>query len=225
MADPIHDPMGFNDKPRTPAPPPDRIKCPKCKRTLPLEWRRNRERSDGALMLAQQPDDHHLHLVFAEHDYNPVDVIVASCRVAPQGADAWQAATEPIVHDSGAKRSEKMPHYASIDGAFMWRLAQVHTGAPRGENRLDHRTGFSYHGGDLGYGRGNWHKGLPMVDTFGHLIKHLYDWKEIIEQGRQPDNDDLAAAVWNIEVLMRFEQQYIVEFRKLREDEASSHAR
>jgi hypothetical protein len=113
-----------------------------------------------------------------------------------------------ITHSSGAHRSQLMPHYASIDSGFLWRLAQVHTGAARGTERRDLRTGFHYHGGDLGYGRGNWHKGLPMVDTFGHLLNHLYEWKDSIDAGIVPHNDDLAAAAWNIEVLMRFEQEY-----------------
>jgi hypothetical protein len=106
-----------------------------------------------------------------------------------------------------------MPHFASIDAGFLWRLAQIHTGAAKGTERLDERTGYHYHGGDLGYGRGNWHKGLPMVDTFGHLMVHLYTWKEMVDAGTRSHADELGAAAWNIEVLMRFEDQYIQEAR------------
>jgi hypothetical protein len=122
-----------------------------------------------------------------------------------------------IVHPSGAKRSQLMPHFASIDERFLWRLAQIHTGALKGSERLDERTGYWYHGGDLGYGRGNWHKGLPMVDTFGHLMVHLLSWKETVDSGVQPRNDELGAAAWNIEVLMRFEDQYIAEAKLAKE--------
>ena len=144
------------------------------------------------------------------------DSLTPEHRTARDEAMKITASTsaDPVVHPTGAKRSQLMPHYASIDELFLWRLAQVHTGAPKGEHRLDPRTGFQYHGGDLEYGRGNWRKGLPMVDTFGHLMRHLYDWKEMIDQGEMPANDELGAAAWNIEVLMHFERQYVREAKQ-----------
>ena len=53
-------------------------------------------------------------------------------------------------------------------------------------------TGFSYAGGSLGYGYGNWAKGLPLRDTFNHIIEHLYFWLDSIEQGKPTIDDDLA---------------------------------
>lgn len=105
-------------------------------------------------------------------------------------ASAPVPAPAPHVYPSGAQRSAKAPHYHSIRPEFLRRIAIRHTGQP------------FYDGGDSKYGEYNWMKGLPWQDTFNHLIDHLFQWKAAIEQGRLPDEDDLAAAALNIEFLM-----------------------
>ena len=129
-----------------------------------------------------------------------------------------------VTHSTGAKRSETKPHYSSISASFLRRLALIHTGAPLGQEVMDPVTGYYRHGGDLSYGEGNWLKGLPFVDTWGHLMEHLMSAKEAIQRGEQPRNDDLAAAVWNLEVLMEHEATYITKYKAKREKEDSSSA-
>lgn len=114
------------------------------------------------------------------------------------------------VFSTGAKRSEIKPFYSAIPGASLRRLALRATGAPRGE--VLSVSEFQYTGGSRGYGYNNWKMGLPMRDTFNHVIEHLFRWKDKIEGPNQPaDNeDDLAAAAWGIMFpLMTFERSYI----------------
>lgn len=114
--------------------------------------------------------------------------------------------------ESGAKRSEIKPFYAAIPLASIRRLALRATGAPRGEVLSDTESGFSYEGGSRKYGYGNWRQGLPMEDTFNHVIEHLYRWKESIERGEVPIDDDLAGAAWGIMLpLMTNERKYADE--------------
>lgn len=111
-----------------------------------------------------------------------------------------------VTFDTGAKRSKEGLHYSSIDPGFLRRIAARHTGAPAGQAlQFD---GREYEGGDGKYGRGNWRKGMPLHDTFNHVIEHLLHWREVIATGAIPTDDDLAGAGWGIEVLMVFEKRY-----------------
>lgn len=113
-----------------------------------------------------------------------------------------------VTQPSGAKRSKRMPHYSTIPFPSLRRLALRHMGAPKGEVNKD-VNGFSYHGGDLGYGHRNWMRGLEMEDTLNHVIDHLQRWKDMITSGGFPDDDELSAAAWGIMgPLMTFERQY-----------------
>lgn len=117
---------------------------------------------------------------------------------------------------TGAKRSEVKPYYCAIPGESMRRLAMRATGAPKGAPPLTLTTEdghtFHYAGGSRGYGYGNWRRGLPMQDTFNHTIEHLYRWKDSIERGEIPNDDDLAAAAWGILMpLMTFEADYAAQ--------------
>jgi hypothetical protein len=81
---------------------------------------------------------------------------------------------------TGATRSEVKPEYCEITHQFLERLAE--------------RCGL----GVRLHGRGNWKKGLPMEDTFNHVVDHLWMWRR---EGNAND-DHLAAAAWGIMVLM-----------------------
>lgn len=114
--------------------------------------------------------------------------------------------------ESGAKRSAVMPYYSAIPAESLKRLAMRATGAPKhlppSTLEVDGHT-FHYAGGSRGYGYGNWSKGLPLQDTFNHVIAHLFRWKDAVEAGVRPDDDDLAAAAWGIMMpLMTFEALY-----------------
>lgn len=129
-------------------------------------------------------------------------------RSSQDGPAAGRAGS--VTFSTGAKRSEVQPFYSAIPAASLRRLALRATGAPKGATHVDPRTGFSYHGGSLGYGYGNWAKGLPMRDTFNHIIEHLYEWKEAVERGDTVIDDHLAAAAWGILMpLMTFEREYV----------------
>lgn len=114
-----------------------------------------------------------------------------------------------VTFDSGAKRSGEAPYYSAIPSSSLRRLALRATGAQKGEKRYDNQTGFTYEGGSLGYGYGNWKLGLPLRDTFNHVIAHLYQWLDGVENRRSESDDHLAGAAWGIIFpLMTFETSY-----------------
>jgi hypothetical protein len=127
----------------------------------------------------------------------------------PVNEQATQAAEpEPIQHAAGGFRSAIMPYYSAIPTRSLERIALRATGTPKGDPPLM-RDGFEYNGGSDGYGYGNWRRGLEFEDTFNHVIGHLYHWKESLEDGHRPSDDDLAAAAWGILFpLMTFENRY-----------------
>lgn len=119
-----------------------------------------------------------------------------------------------IKREAGGKRSEVKPYYAAIPFASLRRLALRATGAPAGEIRHDSENGMDYEGGSDKYGYGNWRRGLPLEDTFNHIIEHLFRWKESIDKGEEPKEDDLAAAAWGIMLpLMTFERDYAGQYK------------
>jgi len=117
-----------------------------------------------------------------------------------------------IEHESGAKRSKRMPRYDLIPQSGLVRLAD------RYQLGLECYTEF------------NWKLGLPFDDTFNHILAHLQEYKErrkrliqfaletkrdmyapgeLVEKMREleTDGDDLAAAAWGIFALMELEEQ------------------
>lgn len=118
-----------------------------------------------------------------------------------------------FVHPTGAKRSSLKPFYDQLTPEFLRRVALRCTGTPKGDPPLM-VDGFQYAGGSRGYGRRNWQEGLPMEDTFNHVIEHLFSWKDHVEHGYQPTDDELAAVAWGIMVLMHFENDYIQQHRQ-----------
>jgi hypothetical protein len=59
-----------------------------------------------------------------------------------------------------------------------------------------------------GYAVDNWMKGLPLGDTFNHIIDHLYLFKDKITGKIPPNNDDdLAGAAWGVFALMFFQDR------------------
>jgi hypothetical protein len=152
---------------------------------------------------------------FIGHSPDEVRRVIAKLRADAAEAEAYlnsrgHANTVDGYSASGGSRSEVKPFYSAIPAMSLRRLALRATGAPKGEARIDDVTGFSYAGGSLGYGYGNWAKGLPLRDTFNHIIEHLYFWLDSIEQGKPTIDDDLAAAAWGIMFpLMTFENDYI----------------
>lgn len=131
----------------------------------------------------------------------------------PTGEPEYQEVTGAGVDfPTGATRSARMPFYSAIPHKSLRRVALRATGAPAGQHLED--GGFIYEGGSLKYGYGNWAKGLPMEDTFNHVIEHLFHWKSFIERGLVPQDDDLAAAAWGILLpLMTFEREYAAQHR------------
>jgi hypothetical protein len=114
--------------------------------------------------------------------------------------------------DSGARRLSVAPFYAEIPYRSLRRVALRAKGAPAGEVVRD--SGFEYAGGGGAYGPGDWERGLPLEDTFNHAIEHLLHWKDAIEQGEVPTDDDLAAVAWAVLMpLMTFEQEYAIQMR------------
>lgn len=69
------------------------------------------------------------------------------------------------------------------------------------EPELLFRLAAHYESGAKHYGDRNWEKGIPVSDcinsAFRHFIKYMAGWK---------DEDHLAAVVWNITAIMRFEK-------------------
>lgn len=117
--------------------------------------------------------------------------------------------------ETGATRSEEMPYYAAIPYASIRRLALRATGAPRGEVLTDDETGFTYDGGSRKYGYDNWRLGLPLRDTFNHVIQHLFRWITAVERGEVPSGDELSGAAWGIMLpLMTRERHYAMEAAK-----------
>jgi hypothetical protein len=90
-----------------------------------------------------------------------------------------------VLHETGAVREQ-----------FPFDHASVYAGALR---RLAARCRF----GAEKYGDGlNYRKGLPISDTYSHAMQHLLRWRESELSGVPSDEDELAAAMWGIMVLM-----------------------
>jgi hypothetical protein len=75
--------------------------------------------------------------------------------------------------------------------------------SPHALRRLAARYGL----GAKKYGDGNYLKGIPFHNVLRHALQHLYRWME--NGGR--DDDDLAAAAWNIFTLMHYEETQRIE--------------
>jgi len=59
------------------------------------------------------------------------------------------------------------------------------------------RMAQHYQAGALKYSERNWEKGLPLMDTYASLMRHVMAWAE-----GKTDEDHLAAIVWNAFCLM-----------------------
>jgi len=123
---------------------------------------------------------------------------------------------------SGAKRSAKMLRYDLIPKVALDRLAQRFTGKINDQGNPD--------GGALKYGEGNWEKGLPTSDVINHIINHITQYSNYFRialttgiknglkgidlteyivdslQSCSKADDDLAAAMWGLTVLMHQEE-------------------
>ena len=114
---------------------------------------------------------------------------------------------------TGAKRSSKMPRYDLIPKIALDRLAQRFTG-----DIINNIPS----GGALKYGEGNWEKGLPTSDVINHIINHITSasnhFRIALTQTKDMElvrgsfhaamqrDDDLAAAMWGLCVLMHQEE-------------------
>jgi hypothetical protein len=105
-----------------------------------------------------------------------------------QGSD--ECVPEYHQFETGARRSEVIgPRYDLIPEGPLRRLALRYTlGATK-------------------YGEWNWQKGLPLSDTFNHIIEHLLKAKREILAGQMYNDDDLAGAAWGIFTLMFFQDR------------------
>lgn len=78
------------------------------------------------------------------------------------------------------------------------------------EPELMFRLATHYENGSIKYGDRNWEKGIPVHDLLNsaerHLIKYKAGWQ---------DEDHLAAVVWNIACIMRFEKDERVDLLDL----------
>lgn len=81
--------------------------------------------------------------------------------------------------ETGALREESKQEY--LDGP-LWALKRIGTITYEGMNR---------------YGKRNWRKGMPINETFNHVMNHLLKWSE----GDRTE-DHLAKICWGIMVLM-----------------------
>ena len=107
------------------------------------------------------------------------------------GIGALDSGTKMHTFPSGARRSELKPRYDLIPSGPLRRLADRYT-----------------LGANL-YGDYNWQKGMPLSDTFNHILDHLYRWnsrRNDPHKQAQPPDDDLAAAAWGCFALMYFEE-------------------
>lgn len=59
--------------------------------------------------------------------------------------------------------------------------------------------------GEAKYGTNNWTLGLPDDDVYNHVIAHLQKYAEGKWWGTPSNDDDLAAAMWGLSVLMHQE--------------------
>ena len=120
--------------------------------------------------------------------------------------------SEDAKYESGAIRATIKPFYATIPAPSLRRLALRSTGAPRGQTIPDPESGFTLSGGARKYGYEQWRKGMPLHDTFNHVVEHLFLWKDAIEAGDVLDDDNLAGAAWGILLpLMTFERAYAIQ--------------
>lgn len=94
----------------------------------------------------------------------------------------------PYEHESGAKRSERST----------FRFDLIPADALR-------RLAFRYNVGVDKYGADNWKKGLPVSDTFNHVIDHLF---HALDGTKPSEGDHLAAAAWGIFALIYEEEMH-----------------
>lgn len=52
------------------------------------------------------------------------------------------------------------------------------------------------------YAERNWEKGIPASRCFSSAMRHMFQWMD-----GKGDEDHLAAAMWNIMVIMHFEER------------------
>jgi hypothetical protein len=91
---------------------------------------------------------------------------------------------------SGAKRSEKIAaRYDLIPSGPLRRLA------------------LRYGLGASRYGEYNWQKGLPLSDTYNHILAHLNNFRDAAMHGCDTEDDELAGAAWGIFTLMFFQDR------------------
>jgi hypothetical protein len=93
--------------------------------------------------------------------------------------------------ETGVRRSEVIgPRYDLIPEGPLRRLALRYTmGAQK-------------------YGEWNWQKGLPLSDTFNHIVEHLLSARADLMKGHALTvDDDLAGAAWGIFTLMFFQDR------------------
>lgn len=127
---------------------------------------------------------------------------------------------------TGAKRSDLKPRYDLIPKVAIDRLAKRFTGESVSLNPLGDPdalfTKSEATGGALKYGECNWEKGLPTSDVINHIYDHLTTYVNQFRVALRNSNgdmnfvqtclrtdskreDDLAAAMWGIVVLMHQE--------------------
>ena len=110
--------------------------------------------------------------------------------ITKEQADAWKrSGDEPRVQfGTGAVRGTAEPvRYDLISPIMMRRLAETcHEGAEK-------------------YGVGNALKGIPPGNLLNHALAHLEKFKTGYDEGEVAE-DDLAHAIWNLMMIMQFEE-------------------
>lgn len=73
------------------------------------------------------------------------------------------------------------------------------------------RVAMRFAEGSKKYGEQNWQKGIPRAQIVASAMRHLEAWRCHREDHpwREIDEDHLAAAVWNLMVLMHYEEKCI----------------
>lgn len=131
---------------------------------------------------------------------------------------------EKHVYSTGAMRSHRMIRYDLIPKCAIDRLAKRFTGEINEDGGIP--TGGAYK-----YGESNWERGLPTSDVINHVMNHLTNWVEefrsqmayninkiskdkeeimsnvrMVMKSQSREDDDLAAAMWGLCVLMYQEE-------------------
>jgi hypothetical protein len=106
----------------------------------------------------------------------------------------------------GARSSDNAPAFHKIPAHALIRLAKRYSAGIKHEDQ--EKRDWAVVGGSQ-----NWQSGDAEYATerFNHLMFHLLKWKQQYDTGVVDEDDNLAAALWGVVLLMDYEERGVLK--------------